>query len=225
MGPIAVSRIKPESQRVPENSRVVLVNTPYSFVGRYICPNQVSVGELQLLAHLKARNNDVTFVNMRSDETHPWRSKRAGREGTHHLAMGLLGKQPWYLAHRLAELRYPPDEIWITCSFTCDAEVLAALVSVCRQVWPKTPIVVGGKAVRVAPELADELEVEAFPGRIDAADLTSPDFSVLESPGYGLFKLEIGCPHGCSFCVAALDRPRALLLKDLVQYAPSAAPL
>jgi hypothetical protein len=203
---------------IPEKSRVVVANTPYTLVENYLCPNQVSIGVLQMLSLLRSRGNDVHFINMRSNEKHPWRRMRAGVDGDCFLETSLLGRRPDHFSEELDKLPHAPDEIWLSCFFVCDSDVLRELVDRCQKKYPSTPIRIGGKAIAVAPDIAQGIDVLPWPNRLKEADVSFPDFSVRENWNYGLFKLQIGCPNKCSFCVGAMDEYRVLPVDFVLSY-------
>ena len=204
---------------VPTKQTIVFLNTPFTYEDTPLCPLGImSVNTLKLISFLKNKDNTVHFINMRSRESYAWRNLTAGRDGKVLIAMRVMGKPIWYLREELQKLLSPPDEIWISCVFTFDHQVVREMVDVCRSVFRDIKIVLGGDAVRTAPELAARLPVVVYSGRFEEADLAEPDFSVMEQYNYGVFQLSMGCPNKCAFCVAGLDPPQVMDVDAVISY-------
>ena len=204
---------------VPNKQSVVFLNTPFTYEETPLCPlNIMSVNTLKLISFLKNKGNTVRFINMRSSESYAWMDLPAGRDGKASVSMRVMGKPKWYLREELQKLTSPPDEIWISCIFTFDHLVVREMIEVCRAVYRDVKIVLGGDAVRTAPELAATLPVVVYSGRFEEADLAEPDFSVMEQYSYGIFQLSMGCPNKCAFCVAGLDTPQIMDVDAVISY-------
>lgn len=202
----------------PKNKNIVLIDTPHSFIGKYPCPNQLHIGLLQIISFLKKRSNNVFFINMCSNEHYLWKEKPAGVEGATHIRMSIIGRNRSYLIETLDSISFKPAEIWISCSFTFDYDIVESIIKACRSRFPYAKIIVGGAFVRVAPILAEKLNVRYYEGRIEEADVCLPDFSVKEDWNYGIFQLATGCPNNCSFCIASLDKPRTFPVDFVIGY-------
>jgi FMN-dependent NADH-azoreductase len=203
----------------PSGKTLVFLNTPFSYVETPLCPLDImSVNTLKLISYLKKRGNDVHFINMRSRESYQWKEVSAGRDRAASVHMRIMGKPRRYLLDRLQGMAQSPDEIWISCVFSFDYEIVLEMIDVCRSVFPTAKIVVGGDFIRNAPELVAELPAIVYAGRIEEADLAEPDFSVIDNWEYGIFQLTMGCPHHCSFCVAGMDPPRVMDVDSVIAY-------
>lgn len=204
---------------VPTKQTIVFLNTPFTYEETPLCPLSImSVNTLKLISFLKNKGNTVHFINMRSHESYAWKNLPAGRDGKALIAMRVMGKPIWYLREELQKLLSPPNEIWISCVFTFDHQVVREMVDACRSVFSDIKIVLGGDAVRTAPELATSLPVVVYSGRFEEADLAEPDFSVMEQYNYGVFQLSMGCPNKCAFCVAGLDPPQIMDVDAVISY-------
>ncbi|MBM3301449.1 MAG: cobalamin-dependent protein, partial [Deltaproteobacteria bacterium] len=204
---------------VPEGKVVILLNTPFTYADHPLCPlHLMSVNTLKLISFLKLKGNRVHFINMRSDETYAWKDMPAGREGSATVSMRIMGKSKAHLLQRLRALNETPDEIWISCIFTFDHEVVGEMVKACREVFSGAKILLGGDSVRCAPELAAAMHVDAYCGRVEEADQAVPDLSAIDNKEYGLFQLAIGCPNRCAFCLAGMDPPRAIDTDVVISY-------
>lgn len=207
------------SHSIPSGKSLVFLNAPFSYEDTPLCPLDImSVNTLKLISYLKNQGNSVHFINMRSRESYHWKEASAGRDGAATVSMRIMGKPRRHLLDELNKMAASPDEIWISCVFSFDYEIVLEMIDVCRSVYPKTTIVVGGDFIRNAPELVAKLPVAIHDGRIEEADLAEPDFSVMENWEYGIFQLSMGCPHHCSFCVAGMDKPRVMDVDAVIAY-------
>lgn len=207
------------SHNIPSGKRVLFINTPFSYSETPLCPLDImSVNTLKLISYLKSRGNHVDFINMRARESFHWKDVSAGRNGAANVSMRIMGKPRQYLVNELNQLTAPPDEIWISCVFTFDYEIVLEMINSCRSLYPEATIVTGGDFVRNAPELVERIPAIVHSGRIEEADLAEPDFSVNEIWKYGIFQLSMGCPHRCAFCVAGMDRPRVMDVDAVIAY-------
>ncbi|MBM3254636.1 MAG: radical SAM protein, partial [Candidatus Omnitrophica bacterium] len=141
-----------------------------------------------------------------------------GLEGKAKAQMSVAGKPKKYLIEELNKLSRQPDEIWISCSFTFDYEIVYSIIKTCKLIYPSSIIRVGGDFIRLAPELARKLNVDYCDGRIEEADLCLPDFSVRGEWEYGLFQLQSGCLNRCSFCTIGLDKPMKFPVSTVIKY-------
>ena len=204
---------------IPTGKNLVIINTPFSYEEVPLCPLDImSVNTLKLISYLKSLNNNVAFINMRARESYFWKEASAGLDGSATVMMRIMGKSRQHLLEMLKGLNTVPDEIWISCVFTFDYEIVLDLIDTCRIVFPETKIIAGGDFARGAPELASRLSVEVYTERVEGADLAEPDFSVMDGLKYGIFQLSMGCPHHCSFCVAGMDTPRVMNIDRVIAY-------
>ena len=207
---------------IPSGKNIAILSTPPTFVSERLCPlGLVPIGILKLTAFLKKNGNHVSYINMHSGdagsgsapalpgETCQWKEKPVGVEGARKAMMSISGKSPDYFARRLKSLERRPHEVWISCSFTFDYDLVKEYVQLARRTYPAARIVVGGDFVRLAPELAKMTGADAHCSeRLPGADLCAPDFSSEAAWKYGLFQLQVGCINKCSFCAISMDRPQ-----------------
>lgn len=207
------------AHRIPSGKSIAFLNTPFSYEDIPLCPLDVmSANTLKLISFLKQRGNTVCFINMRAHESFQWKEVTAGRDGKATSSLRIMGRPRRFLMDELKNMASAPDEIWISCIFSFDYEIVLELIEVCRSVYPGSKVVVGGDFIRNAPELIEKIPAIVHVGRILEADLAEPDFSVEEKWEYGVFQLSIGCPNHCSFCVAGRDRPLALDVDAVIDY-------
>ncbi|MBT3217615.1 MAG: hypothetical protein HN348_00855 [Proteobacteria bacterium] len=204
--------------KVPSGKNIVVANSPFGFVKRFLCPSTLSVGTLKLISFLKSCGNNVVFINMRSGDRFVWKKKRAGREGSVEVQTHLLGRPKTHFEESMDELPWAPDEFWFTHPFSCDHEVVESLIRTCRGRFPNVTIRAGGDFVFAAEPLSADLGVQYCHETLPQADNFRPDFSVIDVWDYGLFQLALGCPHDCTFCTSGLHQPTAIPVDGVIAY-------
>ncbi|MBT7903473.1 radical SAM protein [Candidatus Woesearchaeota archaeon] len=203
---------------IPSNKNIVILNTPYTCIENYLCPNQIAIGILQLISFLKNKQNNVFFINMRSNDKHLWKIKPLGLNGKQKIQTHILGKNKKFLEYELKNIKKIPDEIWISCSFSCDFDVVNSMIQTCKFIFPRSIIKLGGTMARVTPNLESKLGVICFKKRIKGVELFKPDFQIQNKWSYGLFQLEVGCPNKCSFCISAMDKLKKIPIEFVINY-------
>ncbi|HBA59610.1 MAG TPA: hypothetical protein DCZ92_02060 [Elusimicrobia bacterium] len=217
---------------IPINKNVAILSTPPTFVGERLCPlGLVPIAILKLVAYLKGRGNRVEYINMHSGdvqdrsapvrpgESSEWKEKPMGCTGNRKAKMLIHGRSFEYFAQRLKGLEDKPHEIWISCAFTFDYDLVRDYVAIARKIHPAAKIVVGGDFVRETPELAKRAGADDWcTERIPEADACAPDFSSEKKWEYGLFQLQLGCVNKCSFCHISMDRPRRFEPDEVLGY-------
>ncbi|MDA8131168.1 MAG: NAD(P)H-dependent oxidoreductase [Elusimicrobia bacterium] len=218
--------------RFPSKKNIALLSTPPTFVERSICPLGLPpVGIFKLAAFLKKTGNRVSYINMHSgavdtvsltlnpEAVSTWREKPLGSKGTRKARMMISGRSSEYFAKQLRELEHKPHELWISCAFTFDYDLVKEYADIARGIHPGIKVVVGGDFVRVMPELAQKVGAdEHFTGRIPEADDCVPDFSFLTNGQFGMFQLQTGCVNKCSFCHISMDRPQRFGVDGVIAY-------
>ena len=96
-----------------------------------------------------------------------------------------------------------PDEIFITSSMTFHAKSIAEIINICKEIFPKTKITLGGIYASLCPEHAKQ-NTKAdiiYKGIFKEAENYNSDISLLDyKPNYHVFKSTRGCPFNCSYC-------------------------
>ena len=217
---------------IPVRKNIAILSTPPTFVGERLCPlGLVPIGILKLVAFLKNRGNHVSYINMhfgnmpdklsvaQPEGTCQWKEKPLGAEGGRKARMLISGRSFEYFAQRLKSLEKKPHEIWISCSFAFDYDLVKEYISIARKIYPAARIMVGGDFVRTETGLAKKAGADGFCSeRILEADSCVPDFSSERSWEYGLFQLELGCVNKCSFCAISMDRPQKFDVDAVLGY-------
>ncbi|MDD5673851.1 MAG: B12-binding domain-containing radical SAM protein [Chitinivibrionales bacterium] len=134
------------------------------------------------------------------------------------------------------------DVIFIGSAMTYWLPGVEKTIRTVRAVFPTTPLVVGGTAVRLMPEYLQRIfpEVQIFSGSLfNPQDLSlsgtgplrqlsiagwTPDlsavFSQVKFAGHGPLITSFGCPYACSYCASKflfkrfLPRPQEIILKE-----------
>lgn len=214
--------------RIPSNKNIAFISVPPTFVEETRCPlGIIPIGVLKIVSLLKEQKNNVEFINMHAglftlfDEIphSKWKMKRMGLRGSRHAEMCVAGKGLDYLEEKLRELSFSPDEIWISCSFSFDYDLVKEYVDISRKIYPNAKISAGGDFARAGHGIGQMTGAdEICEGRIAEADACLPDFSCVPEWKYGLFQLQIGCVNKCSFCHISMDKPQFYDTDKIINY-------
>lgn len=97
-----------------------------------------------------------------------------------------------------------PDQIWIGTHLTYYYETVWDLVRVCKEIYPKTPVLIGGIYPTLDTEHAKRSGADiVFNGDIEGLESYMPDYSLLEyQTPVKMFKSSSGCKVNppCAFC-------------------------
>lgn len=218
--------------RFPSKKNIALLTTPPTFVERSICPLGLPpVGIFKLAAFLRKAGNRVSYINMHSgavdtvslslkpEAVSMWKEKPLGSKGSRKARMMISGRSSEYFAEQLRGLERKPHEVWISCAFTFDYDLVKEYADIARSIYPEVKVVVGGDFVRTMPELAKKAGAdEHFTGRIPEADACVPDFPAEGKWQFGMFQLQTGCVNKCSFCHISMDRPQRFDVDGVIAY-------
>lgn len=96
-----------------------------------------------------------------------------------------------------------PDEIWVTACLTFNWETASAVIRLCRERFPGTPIRFGGIYPTLLPEHAGLQGADhVYVGKMEEAENEFGDLSLYDTPPeIGIFNFATGCKNRCSFCV------------------------
>lgn len=107
------------------------------------------------------------------------------------------------LHSRLESLDYVPDQVYVTSIMTYWWESTRDVVSLVKEIFPQSEVLVGG----IYPSLCPEHAVENIPadivvtGEIQEASHLWTDLSVYsEPPSYAVISASRGCPYDCAHC-------------------------
>lgn len=197
--------------------RIMVVNPPVVCVNEcqrewYSFAHPTSL--LKIAAYHKGLGNHVDFIDCMEyeDQWHkPLRFYKKMPLGTQDLNLDIdasfLGKSFAWLQQKL-DAHKPPDEIWISCHITFNAELAHQTIFAIKKVFPGVPVVFGGNYPTLFPEEASKSGATVFPGRLHGALTCFPDYSVFQQPpDYFIFQLTLGCANRCSHCVNHLLGP------------------
>ncbi len=117
-----------------------------------------------------------------------------------------FGLSEEHFLERLRGLR-EPDVILVTSGMTYWYPGVFWCIERLRQVFPGTPIHLGGIYARLCPDHAarsgaDFVQTEPFP-----VSAPSPALDLYEEPEYGVALTSFGCPLHCAYCASSLLWP------------------
>lgn len=169
---------------------------------------------LKIIAYHKASGHRTALIDCmkyENDWNEPLRFYKQMPLGTQDLDLKIdtfiLGKSFDWLIQELARHKIP-DEIWVSCHITFNAELAHATISTIREVLPGIPVFFGGNYPTLFPQDAAKSGAEVYSGRLQGALTCFPDYSVFETtPDYCVFQLTLGCENQCSHCVNHLLGP------------------
>ncbi len=182
--------------------RIIAINPPV------LCVNECQ-REWYSFAHPnKALGNRIDFIDCMEYENEwnkPLTFYKKMVIGTQDLNLKIdtyvLGRSIDWLIKELTKHK-TPDEIWVSCHITFNAELAHATISMINKVFAGIPVVFGGNYPTLFPEEAGKSGAIVFKGRLDEALTCFPDYSVFKTPpDYFVFQLTLGCENECSHCV------------------------
>ena len=163
---------------------------------------------LKIIAYHKSLGNHIDFIDCMEYENEwnkPLTFYKKMPLGTEDLKLKIdtyvLGKSFAWLEKELVQHNIP-DEIWVSCHITFNAELAQATISTINKVLPGIPVVFGGNYPTLFPQDAGKNGAKVYTGRLQEALTCFPDYSVFETPpDYFVFQLTLGCENQCSHCV------------------------
>jgi hypothetical protein len=197
--------------------RIIAVNPPVLCVNQcqrewYSFAHPTSL--LKIVAYHKALGNRMELIDCmeyENDWSKPLQFYKQMPIGTQDLNLEIdtyvLGKSFDWLIEELARHK-TPDEIWVSCHITFNAELAHAAISTIKKVFPGIQVVFGGNYPTLFPDEAGKTGASVFTGRLQEALTCFPDYSVFKTPpDYFVFQLTLGCENECSHCVNHLLGP------------------
>ncbi|MCG8571339.1 MAG: radical SAM protein, partial [Spirochaetes bacterium] len=105
---------------------------------------------------------------------------------------------------RLCNLKYKPDEVYVSSLFTWSWQTTHNSIKIIKEVFPRSHVKLGGVYPTLCPELAatsgaDEI-VQGLTPEINDCWLDIDILKTLKNFKVGIFKTSIGCPNNCSYC-------------------------
>jgi hypothetical protein len=197
--------------------RIIAVNPPALCVNHcqrewYSFAHPTSL--LKIVAYHNALGNQIDLIDCMEYENEwhkPLRFYKKLPIGTQDLNLKMdtfvQGKSFDWLIDELAKHK-TPDEIWVSCHITFNAELAHAAISTMKKVFPGIQVVFGGNYPTLFPDEAGKSGASVFTGRLQEALTCFPDYSVFKTPpDYFVFQLTLGCENECSHCVNHLLGP------------------
>ena len=191
--------------------RIIAINPPVLCVN--VCQREWysfahPTSLLKIVAYHNALGNQIDLIDCmkyENDWHKPLRFYKKLPIGTQDLNLIIdtyvLGKSFDWLIEELAGHK-TPDEIWVSCHITFNAELAHAAISTIKKVFSGIPVVFGGNYPTLFPEEAGKSGAKVFTGRLQEALTCFPDYSVFRTPpNYFVFQLTLGCENECSHCV------------------------
>lgn len=202
------------SIHVDGNRRVLLVNPPIADTVEVEQQDMVTAvepfGLLRLATHFRDAGCAVDYLDCLRDPALEGRLRRHVRkvlpcgnldeEGIskeiHH-----FGLDATLLGARLRSLP-APDVIGIGSIFTWHGDPVREAVEVCRSVFPRARIVVGGNVATLCPDEAARFGAdEVFRGDVDGAVFAPTAADLIADRYTDFLRMIKGCPNRCSYCV------------------------
>lgn len=190
------------------------------------------MGLLNFLGYLREQGNEVSLLDCLYEAREKplsygrwkfYREKVAKPQAYGHIPRRYyrFGLNPEQTRARLKN--FPkPDLILVTSIMTYWYPGVFESVAVLREIFPGTPIVVGGLYATLCPEHAQKSGADyvlgAFPSPPRPAILP---LDLYEKPGYAALATSYGCPMRCRYCASAIlspqfqARPLADIIADL----------
>jgi hypothetical protein len=191
--------------------RIIAINPPVLCVNQcqrewYSFAHPTSL--LKIVAYHKALGNRMELIDCmeyENDWNKPLQFYKQMPIGTQDLDLKIdtyiLGKSFDWLIKELSGHK-TPDEIWVSCHITFNAELAHAAISTTKRVFPGIQVVFGGNYPTLFPDEAGKSGARVFTGRLQDALTCFPDYSVFRTPpDYFVFQLTLGCENECSHCV------------------------
>lgn len=95
-----------------------------------------------------------------------------------------------------------PDEIWVSCHITFNAELAHQAIRLARGRFSKTPVVFGGNYPTLFPDDSGRSGATPFVGSVSGAERCYPDYSLFDRRiNYIVFQLTLGCMNRCAHCL------------------------
>ncbi|MBW2972342.1 radical SAM protein [Candidatus Woesearchaeota archaeon] len=185
--------------------KVILINPPRNELFPFIDTESQPYGLLKIGGLFLRKGYDVKMIDCGGNEYDqvPLKTIRCGIYRTKEFTKPVyhLGKSYEELQKEL-ETAGEPDEIWVTSSFTYYWESVHKTIEVCKQVYPKAKVVLGGLYATLCPEHAAKSKADLIlPGRYREADLSPTALELLpKRPLHAIIKYTRGCPNNCSYC-------------------------
>lgn len=209
----------------PENKKIILLNIPNTYINVSLCPlNQTPITFLKMVSWLEKLKNRVVAIDMHDDNSWVWKKKKGGIDNSFEFEVKVYGRDYNYLARRLKEVDFIPDEIWISSMFSFDLDLVREFIDVIRKRFKEVKIVIGGDGVRYlgdkeAKDVFKEInDILIYRERIKDVYYNKPKWEVKEDWEYGLFQLQTGCVNKCSFCLIGKDSPFTFSPREVISY-------
>jgi hypothetical protein len=95
-----------------------------------------------------------------------------------------------------------PDEIWVSCHITFNAELAHQAIRLARERFPNAPVVFGGNYPTLFPDDAGRTGATPHVGPVTGAERCYPDYSLFDRRiDYVVFQLALGCMNNCTHCL------------------------
>ena len=95
-----------------------------------------------------------------------------------------------------------PDEIWVSCHITFNAELAHRAIRLARERFPNAPVVFGGNYPTLFPDDAGRTGATPHVGPVSGAERYYPDYSLFDRRvDYVVFQLTLGCMNSCAHCL------------------------
>lgn len=169
-------------------------------------------GLLKISTHLKSIGHNVYMIDCFPENNRYqystfhgtfYRKKQVGKTNT--FFDSYLFGMPFDVFEEELKNTITPDEIYITSSMTYHYEGVHKVIDICKYIYPKSKVNLGGIYATLCPEHAKLSKADYIhEGIIKEVDNCHLDFSILNYvPDYAILKSTRGCPNRCSYCAVS----------------------
>ncbi len=239
-GPAARSTDRPSRGRSGHRHRALLLFPPIHTLETPLrvwtlhyatsCPSAL----LRFSSWLRSKGTRVTWLDALNtyDERRPEReiarilrpdnvvrTAPCGRDGDEPKARAVyrLGLSRDDLVARLRRVDPPPDEVFISSTFTWTWPTTHEAVALCRETFPDARVVLGGVYPTLCPDHARASGAhEVHTGVFDPVEDREVDARVLAREGRDsvALKASFGCPFRCGYCAVRILEGREYRVRD-----------
>lgn len=207
--------------QVPKNKKILLFLTPltYTEYKKLSALGILPANFFKIIKLLKINKNKVFILNLypgdnslQKNETHIfWKYKNEGVENKTKTKVFINSKYSFDETYNnLKNLDFKPDEIWISCSFSYNYDLVIDYIKIFKKLFPSSKIVISGSIARHEKLIKKIKPDDIFSNYVELQNIKM-DFSETANLDYGVFTIQKGCIFKCTFC----DNEKKISVTDL----------